>query len=91
MQRSGGQIFSNQQFGMSFHETSNDNGVRVVNFTISKNPVVKSTLFSCCKIYKYTWTSPDGKTHNHNDHVLTDRRQQSSTPDKKSDCNTEHY
>jgi hypothetical protein len=29
----------------SFHETSNDNGVRVVNFATSKNLVVKSTMF----------------------------------------------
>jgi exonuclease III len=26
------------------HEISNDNGVRVVNFTISKNPTVKNTM-----------------------------------------------
>jgi hypothetical protein len=29
----------------SLHETSNDNGVRVVNFATSKNLVVKSTIF----------------------------------------------
>jgi hypothetical protein len=54
----------------SSHETSNDNGVRVVNFATSKNLVVKSTMFPHCSICKYTWTSPDGKTHNHIDHVL---------------------
>jgi hypothetical protein len=58
----------------SLHETSNDNGVRVVNFATSKNQVVKSTMFPHCKIRKYTWTSPDGKTHNQIDHVLVDRR-----------------
>jgi hypothetical protein len=45
------------------HEISNDNGVRVVNFATSKNLVVKSTMFPHRSIYKYTWTSPDGKTH----------------------------
>jgi hypothetical protein len=48
----------------SLHETSNDNGVRVVNFAASKNLVVKSTTFPHRKIHKYTLTSPDGKTHN---------------------------
>jgi exonuclease III len=46
----------------SSHETSNDNGVRVVNFATSKNLVVKSTMFPHRSIHKYTWTSPDGKT-----------------------------
>jgi hypothetical protein len=48
----------------SLHETSNDNGVRVLNFATSKNLVVKSTMFLHHKIHKYAWTSPDGKTHN---------------------------
>jgi hypothetical protein len=58
----------------SLHETSIDNGVRVVNFATSKNLVVKSTMFPHCRIHKYTWTFPDGKTHNQIDHVLVDRR-----------------
>jgi hypothetical protein len=48
----------------SLQETSNDNGLRVVNFATSKNLVVKSTMFPHRKIHKYTWTSPDGKTQN---------------------------
>jgi hypothetical protein len=47
----------------SLHETSNNNGVRVVNFATSKNLVINSTMFPQRKIHKYTWTSPDGKTH----------------------------
>jgi hypothetical protein len=46
----------------SLHEISNDIGVRVVNFATAKNLVVKSTMFPCCKILKYTWTSPEGNT-----------------------------
>jgi hypothetical protein len=38
----------------SSHEISNDNGVRVVNFTTSKNLVVKSTMFSQRSIHKHT-------------------------------------
>jgi len=58
----------------SLHQDSNDNGVRLVNFATSKNLMVKSMLFSQRNIHKYTWTSPDGKTHNQIDHVLIDRR-----------------
>jgi hypothetical protein len=54
----------------SLHETSNDNGIRVVNFSTSKNIVVKSTMFPHHKIH----TSPDGKTHNQIDHIFVDRR-----------------
>ena len=46
-------------------------------------------------INKYTWTSPDGKTHNQIEHIFIDRRQQSSILDIRSfggaDCDTDHY
>jgi hypothetical protein len=45
----------------SFHEISNDNGVRLVNFATSKNLRVKSTVFPHRNIHKYTWMSPGGK------------------------------
>jgi hypothetical protein len=79
----------------SLHEISNDSGVRVVNFVTSKNLVVSSTVFPHRKIHKYTWTSPEGNTHNQIDHVLIDRRRHSSTLDVRSfrgaDCDTDHY
>jgi hypothetical protein len=78
----------------SLHEDSNDNGVRVVNFATSRY-LVKSTMFPHRNIHKYTWTSPDGKTHNQIDHVLIDRRWHSSVLDVRSfrgaDCDTDHY
>jgi hypothetical protein len=46
------------------HKISNDKEVSVVNFVTSKNLVVKSMTFPDCDIYKYTLTSPEGKTHN---------------------------
>jgi len=58
----------------SLHHDSNDNGVRLVKFATSQNLVFKSTMFPHRNIHKYTWTSPDGKTHNQIDHVLIDRR-----------------
>jgi hypothetical protein len=54
----------------SLQEISNDNGARVVNFAASKNLVIKSTMFPHRKIHKYTWTSPEGNTHNQIDHIL---------------------
>jgi hypothetical protein len=52
-------------------------------------------MFPQRKIHKNTWTSPDGKTHNQIDHVLVDRRRQSSILDVRTftgaDCDTDHY
>ena len=79
----------------SLHQDSNDNGVRIVNFAMSKNLVVKSTMFPHRNIHKCTWTSPDGQTHNQIDHILVDRRRHSSIIDVRSfrgaDCDTDHY
>jgi hypothetical protein len=79
----------------SLHQDSNDNGVRIVNFAISRNLVVKSTMFQHQNIHKYTWTSSDGKTHNQIDHRLIDRRWHSSILDIRSFrgayCDTNHY
>jgi exonuclease III len=79
----------------SLHKISNDNGVRVVNFSTSKNLIVKSTMFQHRNIRRHTWTSPDGKTHNQIDHILIDRRRHSSVLDVRSfraaDCDTDHY
>jgi hypothetical protein len=67
-------IFKPTNGNESLHEISNDNGVRVVNFTTSKNLIVKSTMFPHHNIHKHTWTSPDGNTHNQIDHILIDRQ-----------------
>ena len=78
----------------SLLQDSNDNGVRIVNFATSKNLVVKSTMFPRQNIHKYTWTSPDGKTHNQIDHVLIDRRWHSSVEVQRfrgAECDTDHY
>jgi hypothetical protein len=57
----------------NLHEISNDNGVWLVNFATSKNLRVQSTMFPHRNIHKYTWMSPDGKTHNQIDHILVER------------------
>ena len=67
----------------------------MVNFATSKNLVVKRTMFPHRNIHKYTWTSPDGKTHNQIDHILIDRKWHSSVIEIRSfrgaDCDTDHY
>jgi len=46
-------------------------------------------------ILEYTWTSPDGKTHNQIAHILIDWRWHSSVLDvgsfRGADCDTDHY
>jgi hypothetical protein len=88
-------IFKSTIGNESLHETSNDNGVRLVNFATSKNLRVKSTMFPHRNIYKYTWTSPDGKTTNQIDHILADRRRHSRVLDDRSfwaaDCDTDQH
>jgi hypothetical protein len=46
-------------------------------------------------VHKYTWKSPDMKTHNQIDHILIDRCRHSSILDvqsfKAADCDTDHY
>ena len=68
---------------------------RAVNFAASKNLDVKSKMFPHWYSHKYTWTSPDGKTHNQIEPVLTDSRWHSSILDVRSftrtDFNTNHY
>jgi len=57
--------------------------------------VVKSTMFPHRNIHQYTWTSPDGKTHNQIDHILIARRWHSSMLNVRSfrgaDCDTDQY
>jgi hypothetical protein len=79
----------------SLHKISNDNGVRLVNFATCKNLRVKSAMFLHRNIHKYTWTSPDGKTHNQIDHILVDRQRHSNVLNvlsfRAADCNSDHY
>jgi endonuclease/exonuclease/phosphatase family metal-dependent hydrolase len=88
-------IFKPTIVNKSLHEMSNNNGVMLVNFATSKNLRVKSTVFPHRNIYKYTWTCPDGKTHNQIDHILVNRRRHSNELDVRSfraaDCDNDHY
>ena len=59
-----GDIFKSTIRKESIHKISNDIGVRLGNFTTSKNLIVKSKTFTHRNIHKQTWTSPDSETHN---------------------------
>jgi len=62
------------QLGMRVCIRVKDNGIRILNIATSKNLLVKSTMFPHRDIQKYTWTCPEGKTHNHINHILIDTR-----------------
>jgi hypothetical protein len=88
-------IFKSTIGNGSLDEIINDNGVRTVKFATSKNLIFKSTMFPQRNSHKYTWTSPEGNTHNETDHVLIDKRRHFSILDVRSfrgaDCDTDHY
>ena len=94
MQKLGEKLFSNRQLGMKFY-------IRIimimmlVNFATVKYLVFKWTIFPHRSNHKYTWTFPDGKTHNQIDHILIDRRWHSIILDVRSfrgsNCDTDHY
>jgi hypothetical protein len=77
----------------SLHEISDDNGVRIVNFATFKMFTVKSTMFLYCNIHKFAWASPDRKTYNQIDHILTDMGWHSNLLDVQwvADFYTDHY
>lgn len=78
----------------SIHETSNNNGVRLVDYAVSRNMTVSSTFFPHKRVHLETWMSPDGNTLNQIDHVLVERRYGSGVMDVRSyrgaDCDSDH-
>jgi hypothetical protein len=79
----------------SLNEISNNDGVRVVNFATSNILIVKSKMSPHHNVHKCTWTTPDGKTHNKNHHVSTDKEGYSNIVEIQSfrgaGCGIDHY
>jgi hypothetical protein len=80
-------------YNETIDEINDDNGVRVLKFTISKKNSQLKVQYS--HIYKFTWKSPDGKNHNRINPIMMDRRRQSCVIDVRSfravNCDTDHY
>jgi len=68
----------------SLHEKTNNNGERLITFTISIKPLVKSMYFEHKDIHRYTCVSPNGKTLNQIDHVLVDIRRHTNIMNVRS-------
>jgi len=64
--------------------TTNERGLRLLEFAKSHNLVLANTLYPHKTSRKTTWHSPDGKTHNQIDYVLVGRRFRSSIVQRKT-------
>jgi hypothetical protein len=79
----------------SLHDRSNNNGIRLIDFSTSKNMRISSTCFPHKDIHKGTWRSPDGKTCNQIDHVIIDKRAATNILDVRTyrgaNSDSDHY
>ncbi|GIX89076.1 putative endonuclease-reverse transcriptase [Caerostris extrusa] len=77
----------------SLQETSNENGVRVMDF--ATNNMVINTCFDHKRIHKEMWISDDGKIKDQTDRVINDKRHTSDVIDirhcRGADCDTDHF
>ena len=73
----------------------NDNGERVVNFSLNNNYVIGGTIFAHRDIHKLTWKSPDGRTSNQIDHIIINGKWRRSLQDVRvcrgADIYSDHY
>jgi hypothetical protein len=58
----------------NLHESTNENGLRLVDFGAGRQIAIKSTYFMQKRIHLQTWHSSDGHTFNQIDHCLIDAR-----------------
>lgn len=79
----------------SLHESTNNNGTRLINFASSKELRIMSTYFPHKNIHKRTWTSPDQQIHNQIDHILIDLRHRNIIQDVRNyrgaEIGSDHY
>ncbi|KAJ4437536.1 hypothetical protein ANN_17681 [Periplaneta americana] len=58
----------------SLHDSSNDNGQRLIEFATSRGMVIGGTFYCHKAIHKGTWKMPDGNVVNQIDHMVIDKR-----------------
>ncbi|VVC39857.1 Endonuclease/exonuclease/phosphatase,Reverse transcriptase domain [Cinara cedri] len=58
----------------SLHDTSNDNGTRLINFCMTNGMVLSSTYFPRKDIHKQTWVAPNQVVKNQIDHIMIQNR-----------------
>lgn len=79
----------------SLHETSNDNGLRVIDFVSSRDMLICSTCFVRPDIHKWTWISPDVTTQNQIDHILINKRHASNVRNVRTyrgaNCESDYF
>ena len=65
----------------SLHNETNNNGIKIIQFVISKDLNVRSTTFPHKDIHTETWYSADGRTANQISHVLINNSFRSAITD----------
>ncbi|XP_035207037.1 craniofacial development protein 2-like [Stegodyphus dumicola] len=77
------------------HDSTNDNGQRLVLFAAEHNMIISSTVFCHRRIHKMTWHSADGETWNQIDHVHIDYRHSLDIQDVRTyrgaTCDSDHF
>lgn len=68
----------------SLHNLKNDSGSRLIQFAVSRNMIIGSTLHPHKDIHNCTWRSPEGVTFNWTYHLLIERRHKSNLMNVRS-------
>lgn len=88
-------IYKQVTGGHSKHKESNDNGIKLIEFATEVDMKIMSTYFQRKEIHKGTWVSPDGKTCNQIDHVLTEKKYanivKNVTSQRGADADSDHF
>ena len=78
----------------SLHNETNNNGIKMIQFAISKGFNVRSTTFPHKDIHRETWYSADSGTVNQIDHIFISNRFRSAITDiralREPDTGSDH-
>ena len=79
----------------SLHSSTNENGLRLINFAAARGMAICSSYFPRLNIRKHTWRHPNGEACSQIDHVLIDGRHFSDVTDVRSfrgpNIDSDHY